>query len=132
MIYSQKEITDEKGTENVDADLLSRVTTDSTFDITPIDDYFPIESLLSLSSMPWFAKNINFLASGFLPAHWSTEDKRKFLSDVQKFYWDALTYSNIVLIKYFKDAFLTMRQVVSLDFVILRHVRVISCKKRRL
>jgi hypothetical protein len=130
MIYSQKEITDEKGTENVDADLLSRVTTDSTFDITPIDDYFPIESLLSLSSMPWFAKNINFLASGFLPAHWSTEDKRNFLSDVQKFYCDALTYSNIVLIKYFKDAFLTMRQVVSLDFVILRHVGVISRKKR--
>jgi len=30
---------DEKGTENIDADLLSRVTTDSTSDITPIDDY---------------------------------------------------------------------------------------------
>jgi hypothetical protein len=88
MIYSQEEITDEKGTENVDTDLLSRVTTDSTSDITPINAYFPNESLLSLSSMPWFAKNINFLASGFLLAHWSTEDKRKFLSDVQKFYWD--------------------------------------------
>jgi hypothetical protein len=48
---------------------LSRVTTDSTSDITPIDDYFPNKSLLSLSSMPWFAKNINFLASVFLPAH---------------------------------------------------------------
>jgi len=69
MIYSQEEITDEKDTKNVDADLLSRVTTDSTSNITPIDDYFPNESLLSLSSMPWFAKNINFLASGFLLAH---------------------------------------------------------------
>jgi hypothetical protein len=88
MIYFQEEITDEKGTKNVDANILSRVITDSTFNITPIDDHFPDESLLSLSSMPWFAKNINFLASGFLPAHWSTEDKRKFLSDVQKFYWD--------------------------------------------
>jgi len=88
MIYSQEEITDEKGTENVDADLLSRVTIDSTSDITPIDDYFPNESLLSFNSTPWFAKNINFLASGDLPAHWSTEDKKKFLSDVQKFYWD--------------------------------------------
>jgi hypothetical protein len=39
------------------------VTTDSTSDITPIDDYFPDESLLSLSSMPWFAKNINFLTT---------------------------------------------------------------------
>jgi len=72
----------------VEEDLLSRVTTDSTSDITPIDDYFPDESLLSLTSMPWFAKNINFLATGDLPAHWSTEDKRKFLSDVHKLYWD--------------------------------------------
>ena len=69
MIYSREEITCEKGTENVDADLLSRVTINSTSDITPIDDYFPKESLLSLSSMPWFAKNINFLASRFLSAH---------------------------------------------------------------
>ncbi|KAL9350735.1 hypothetical protein Peur_057990 [Populus x canadensis] len=88
MIYSQEEITDEKDTENVDADLLSKVTTDSTSDITPIDDYFPDESLLSLSSMPWFAKNINFLAIGDLPTHWSTEDKGKFLNEVKKFYWD--------------------------------------------
>jgi len=88
MIYSQEEITDEKGTKNVDADLLSRVTIDSTSDITRIDDYFPDESLLSLSSMPWFAKNINFLASRDLPTHWSTQDKSKFLNEVKKFYWD--------------------------------------------
>ncbi|KAL9360575.1 hypothetical protein Peur_048698 [Populus x canadensis] len=88
MIYSQEEIMDEKDTENVDADLLSKVTTDSASDITPIDDYFPDESLLSLSSMPWFAKNINFLTTGDLPTHWSTEDKGKFLNEVKKFYWD--------------------------------------------
>jgi len=94
----------EKGTENIEADLLSRVTTDSTSDITPIDDYFPNESLLSLSSMLWFAKNINFLSSGDLSAHWSTEDKGKFLNEVKNFYWD-----DPYLFKYFKDAFLTMR-----------------------
>jgi len=99
---------DEKGTENVDADLLSKVTTDSTSDITPIDDYFPDESLLSLSSMPWFAKNINFLALGDLPAHWSTKDKGKFLNKVKNIGM-TLTYSNIVLIKYFKDTFRIMR-----------------------
>ena len=38
--------------------------------------------------MPWFAKNINFLASGDFPAHWSTEDKEKFLNEVKNFYWD--------------------------------------------
>jgi len=85
MIYSQEEITDEKGTKNVVTDHLSRLTTDLTFDITPIDDYIPDESLLSLSLMPWFAKNINFLASGDLPAHWNTEDKGKFLNEVKNF-----------------------------------------------
>ncbi|KAL9375097.1 hypothetical protein Peur_031976 [Populus x canadensis] len=88
MTYSQEEITDEKGIENVDANLLSRVTTDSISNITPTDDYFPDKSLLSLSSMPLFAKNINFLATGDLPTHWSTEDKGKFLNEVKKFYWN--------------------------------------------
>ena len=76
MIYSQEEIKDKKGTDNVVTNLLSKLTIDSTSDITPIDDYFPDESLLSLSSMPWFAKNINFLATGDLPTHQSTQDKK--------------------------------------------------------
>ena len=75
--FKQEEIEDEKGTENVVVDHLSRLPIDSISDITPIDDYFPDESLLSLSSMPWFAKNINFLDSGFLPAHWNYQRQRK-------------------------------------------------------
>jgi len=67
---------------------LSKLTIDSTSDITQIDDYFPDESLLSLSSIPWSANIDNFLASGLLPAHLHTQDKRKFLSYVQNFYWD--------------------------------------------
>ena len=86
MIYSQEEIKEKKGTENVDADHLSKLTIDSTCDIPPIDDYFSDESLLSLSLMPWFAKNINFLATGDLPTYWSIEDKGKFLNEVKKFY----------------------------------------------
>ena len=54
MIYFQEEIMDKKGIENIKVDLLSRLTIDSTFDITPIDDYFPNESLLSIAKMPWF------------------------------------------------------------------------------
>jgi len=38
--------------------------------------------------MPWFANNINFLASRDLPAHWSTQDKRKFLNEVKNIYWE--------------------------------------------
>ena len=78
-----------KGTKNVDADFLSRVTIDSTSDITPNDDYFPDESLLSLRSMPWFANFINFLSLKDLLVHWSIEDKSKFLNEVNNFYWDA-------------------------------------------
>ena len=52
MNYSQEEIEDKKGIKNIDTDHLSRLTIDSTSDITPIDDYFPKESLLSHSSMP--------------------------------------------------------------------------------
>ena len=59
-----------------------------TSDIPPIDDYSPNESLLSPNLMPWFAKNINFLASRDLSAHWSTEGKGKFLNEVKNCYWD--------------------------------------------
>jgi hypothetical protein len=57
-------IKDKKGTENVVVDHLSRLTTDSRSDITSIDDYFPNESLFSISTMPWFANIVNFLVSG--------------------------------------------------------------------
>jgi hypothetical protein len=60
MIYSREEIQDKKGTDNVVANHLSKLTIDLTFDIPPIDDYFPDESLRSFSPMPWFANHINF------------------------------------------------------------------------
>ena len=63
------QVEDEKGTENIVADHLSKLTIDSTSDITPIEKYFPGQSLLSRSPMPWFANHINFLATGDLPAH---------------------------------------------------------------
>jgi hypothetical protein len=88
MIYSHEEIKDKKGTDNVVVDHLSKLTINSTSDIPPIDDYFPDESLLSLSPMLWFANFVNFLVLRHLPAHWSTQDKRKFLNEVKKFYWD--------------------------------------------
>ena len=79
-------IKDKKGIENVVADHLSRLTIDSISDITQINDYFLDESLLSVSTMPWFANIVNFLISGHLPTHWSTQDKRKFLNEVKNFY----------------------------------------------
>jgi len=55
-------IKDKKGTENIIADHLSRLKIDSISNITQINDYFPDESLLSISTMPWFANIVNFLA----------------------------------------------------------------------
>jgi hypothetical protein len=81
-------IKDKKGTENIVTDHLSRLTTNLKSDITPIDDYFPDESLLSVSIMSWFANIVNFLVSRKLPTYWSTQDKRKFLNEVKNFYWD--------------------------------------------
>jgi hypothetical protein len=61
---------------------VDQLTIDLTSNITPINDYFLDESLLSVASTPWSANIDNFLASGFLPAHLDTQDKRKFLSDI--------------------------------------------------
>jgi hypothetical protein len=50
--FKQEEIKDEKCTENVIEDHLSKLTIDLTSDITPIDDYFLDESSLSIASIP--------------------------------------------------------------------------------
>jgi len=72
------------------ADHLSRLIIDCTSDTIPIDDYFPDESLLSISATPWFANIVNFLATRDLPAHWNSQEKKKFLNEVKNFYWDDL------------------------------------------
>jgi hypothetical protein len=61
-------IKDKKGTENVVTDHLSRLTIDSTSNITQINDYFPDEYLFSVATMPCFVNIVNFLVSGHLPA----------------------------------------------------------------
>jgi len=58
--------------------------TDSRSDFTPINDYFTDESLLFISTMPWFANIVNFLVLGHLLAHWSTQDKKKVLEQSEE------------------------------------------------
>ena len=57
LLHQEFDITikDKKGTKNIVANHLSRLTIDSRSDITPIDDYFPDESLFSVFTMHWFA-----------------------------------------------------------------------------
>ena len=87
------EIRDKKGAENVVADHLSRISQKSEnevdFDL-PIDDIFPDEHLLALSSVktPWYADFVNFLASGVLPPDFSHQQRKKFFSEVKNYVWD--------------------------------------------
>ncbi|GKA84243.1 reverse transcriptase domain-containing protein [Tanacetum coccineum] len=57
------EIKDKKGTENVAADHLSRIDNDETSDDSEVDDYYPIETLMEITTKdtPWFADFANYL-----------------------------------------------------------------------
>ncbi|XP_042387520.1 uncharacterized protein LOC121979592, partial [Zingiber officinale] len=87
------EIRDKKGAENVVADHLSRISQKSENEVDvdlPIDDIFPDEHLLALSSVktPWYADFVNFLASGVLPPDFSHQQRKKFFSEVKNYVWD--------------------------------------------
>jgi hypothetical protein len=94
------EIKDKKGTENVVANHLSRLTMDFTEDTTPIFETFPNEQLMHIAHnpAPWFADIVNYLVTDQLPLHWGQQDKIKFLSKVKTFLWD-----DSYLFKYFPD-----------------------------
>jgi hypothetical protein len=84
------EIRDKKGTENVVADHLSRLTLDYTEDAIPISETFPDEQLMHIAQnpAPWFAYIVNYLVTGQMPLHWGRQDKFKFLAMVKYFFWD--------------------------------------------
>ena len=54
---------DKKGAENVVADHLSRLTNESSIDMTHINDIFLDYFLFSIDSMPWYANIVNFLVT---------------------------------------------------------------------
>ena len=59
-------------------------------DNTNIDDTFPDEHVLAASQdfITWFADFENYLASDIIPADLSFHQRKKFLYDVKKFFWD--------------------------------------------
>ena len=80
------EIKEKKGAENVVADHLSRI---SATNRDYIHDGFPGEQLMEIiSKVPWYADIVNYLACGIIPKDFSYQQKKKFLSDVKRFYWD--------------------------------------------
>ena len=81
-------IKDKKGVENVVADHLSRLVPDSNFQGIPIGDSFPDEQLFALVHYPWYADIVNYLVTGQIPAQWTSQQKKKFLIDIKKYYFD--------------------------------------------
>ena len=76
--------------ENVVADHLSRISSEEPSEYLPIKDSFPDEQFFGVSKLPWFAKIVNFLATSLIPPHWTSQEKKKFMVEVRKFFWDGL------------------------------------------
>ena len=70
------------------ADHLSRLVPDTTFEGLPIGDTFPDEQLFALVHYPWYADIVNYLVTGQIPSQWTSQQKRKFLVDIKKYYFD--------------------------------------------
>ena len=81
-------IKDKKGVENVVADHLSRLVPESNSHGIPIGDSLPDEKLFALVHYPWYADIVNYLVTGQIPAQWTSQQKKKFLTDIKKYYFD--------------------------------------------
>ena len=101
-------IKDKKGVENVVADHLSRLVPESTSKGLPIGDSFLDEQLFALVHCPWYSDIVNYLVTGQIPPQWTSQQKRKFLVDIKKYYFDDL-----YLFKYCPDQLI--RRCVSND-----------------
>ena len=70
------------------ADSLPRLVSESISHDFPISDSFPYEHLFALVHCPWFADIVNYLVTGQIPPQWTLQQKRKFLVDIKKYYFD--------------------------------------------
>ena len=59
-----------------------------------IDVTFSDQHVLAASQdlIPWFVEFTNYLASDIVPPDLSFHQTKKFMNDVQKFFWDEHTY----------------------------------------
>ena len=81
-------IKDKKGVENMVADHLFRLVLESTSLVLPIGDSFPDYQLFALVHCPWYADIVNYLVTGQIPLQWTSQQKRNFLVDIKKYYFD--------------------------------------------
>lgn len=82
-----------KESENQVADHLSKLEDESRLkEWLNINDSFPDEQVLaaSIDLIPWFADFANFLVSDIMPEGLNPHQRKKFLFDVRKYFWDDL------------------------------------------
>ncbi|CAM8978573.1 unnamed protein product [Rhodiola kirilowii] len=86
------EIKDKKGVENLIADHLSRLEGNEELkgDASLVDDAFIGEQLMRVEAeaLPWYADMVNFVVCGIIPRDMNHYQKRKFLSETKRYYWD--------------------------------------------
>ena len=85
------EIRDKKGVKSIVADHLSRLPTDGEAKYSlPINEHFSDEQLFKITvhtstSVPWYADIANYLATGRIPSHCPSIDRKKFFRHVRYF-----------------------------------------------
>ena len=74
LLYQEFDLTikDKKGVENMVADHLSRLVSETTSKGLPIGDTFPYEQLFALVHCPWYADIVNYLVIGQIPSQWTS------------------------------------------------------------
>ncbi|KAI3828024.1 hypothetical protein L1987_02114 [Smallanthus sonchifolius] len=82
------EIRNKKGCENVVADHLSRIPLEGVDDTMEINERFPDEQLLAVSTAPWYAHFVNYLATDSIPSHWEKKRRQRFMAQVKQYIWD--------------------------------------------
>ncbi|CAM8919424.1 unnamed protein product [Rhodiola kirilowii] len=86
------EIKDKKGVENVVADHLSRLEENEEIEVDarPVNDSFIGEQLMRVEAeaLPWYADFVNFVVCGIIPHDMNHHQRRKFLSETKRYYWD--------------------------------------------
>ena len=70
------------------ADHLSRLVPESSSHGISIGDSFPDEQLFAFVHCPWYADIVNYLVTGQIPPQWTSQQKKKFLADFKKYYFD--------------------------------------------
>ena len=84
-------IKNNKGSENVVADHLSRLELDSeNEEEEPIKEMFPDEMLLAITyfNSLWFANIANFISTGEFPETFIKQEKKKLIYNSKSYLWD--------------------------------------------